>query len=382
LGIYGDKLDTDNSGVFRFVSVRYGGKKIGADNEINAITTGGIGSGTVMEFCEVAFNVDDGFEFFGGRLDTRHLYALYIMDDSFDADEGFRGTHQFWLVVQGNTTVSRSGFAANNTLTGVTFTDTQFDKIAEIDGAESDNSAALPYTNLSINNFTVVSGGTTNNSLQIRLDSRVFLNNVVGANNARLAAAVPLANTALDPIGTIGDVANFHYFFDANAGTSENKNFTDLVAPLTTTASEELVAQVSGAGFYTKNGLDPRIVAGSAASVEDGPVTPGLVQASYAGYGRDNVFLTGWSVADYLDVLPTTNVARPAVSIAGTTNPILSFTSAGASVKYVIERSTDKRTWTPVNSGNTVSGAGTITFTDTTMTFTAGTAIYYRAYAL
>ena len=46
LGIYGNKADGDNSGVFRFVSCRYGGFKIGANNEINAITSGGLGSGS------------------------------------------------------------------------------------------------------------------------------------------------------------------------------------------------------------------------------------------------------------------------------------------------------------------------------------------------
>ncbi len=384
LGIYGNKNDEDNSGVYRFLSVRYGGFKIGANNEINAITCGGMGRGTVMEFDEAAFNVDDGFEFFGGNIDTRHLYSLYIMDDSFDADEGFRGTHQFWTVVQGNTAVARSGYPQNNTLTGVTFTDTQFDKVFEVDGAETDNNAALPYTDFDIYNLNAIAGGTTNNSFSIRLDARVFILNAVGANSARLAASVPLANTALDPIGTIGDVTNFHYFFDGNAATTEQRDFTDLVAPTTTTAIEELASQVAGAGFYTKNGLDPRLAAGSAALVEDGPFPPaGLVRANYAGYQRNNTFLSGWSITDYLEVLPTTNVARPAVSMSASgTNPVISFASAGATVKYVIEKSTDRRIWAPVNGGNTVSGAGTIAFTDTGTALVVGVPAFYRVYAL
>jgi len=380
LGIYGNKTDADNSGVYRFVSCRYGGFKIGGNNEINAITTGGTGSGTVMEFCEVAFNVDDGFEFFGGKMDTRHLYSNYIMDDNFDMDEGYRGTNQFWFILQGNIGVARSGYPVNNTLTGVTFTDTQFDNLFEIDGAEANNNASLPYTNVSVFNLTVLSGGSASSEFTIVQDARVFINNAVGSKLADLAE---LSQTALDPIGTITDVSNFHYFFDANLGTTEDKAFTDLVAPLTTSAIEELSLQVVGDAFYTKNGVDPRLAVGSAALVEDGPLPPaGLVQVNYAGYQRNNTFLSGWSIIDYLDVLPTTNVARPAVTIAGATNPIVSFASAGATIKYVIEKSTDKRTWTPVNGGTPLSAAGTITHTDLTTTLTAGTPVYYRAYAL
>jgi hypothetical protein len=384
LGAYGNKDDNDNSGVYRFVSMRYGGFKIGPNNEINAITTGGLGRGTIIEFCEAAFNVDDGFEFFGGVHDTRHLFSLYIMDDSFDADEGFRGTHQFWAAVQGNTTVPRSGYPQNNTLTGVTFTDTQFDKLFEVDGAEDDNNAALPYTRFDVFNLTMLAGGTTNNSVRFRLDARVELHNVVGGNMARVASDVPQLDIALDPIGTIGDVYNFHYHFDGNLGTDERRNFTDNVAPFTTTAVEETTPQFRGSGFYTKNGLDLRLAPGSAALIEDGTTPAGrnLVQANYAGYMRDNTFLSGWSVAEYLQVLPETNIARPAVSISGTTNPVVSFASAGAGVKYVVEKSTDRRTWTPVNNGNTVSGSGTVSFTDTSTTLTAGVPTFYRVYAL
>lgn len=384
LGIYGNKTDTDNSGVYRFVSVRYGGFRIGPANEINAITCGGIGRNTVLEFAEAVLNVDDGFEFFGGNNDTRHLYANYILDDSFDVDEGFRGTHQFWSIVQGNTATARSGYPENNTPTGVSFTDTQFDNYFEMDGAENNNNAALPYTTVNIFNLTLVGSGTTSSEFTLVQDVRMFLSNAAATNTADLAL---VTQTALDPIGTIADVSNFHYFFDANTGTTENRNFVDLVAPTTTSAIEETSFVIGNGsnvpGVYTRNGLELRLPAGSAARAEDGPLPPaGLVQVNYAGYQRDNLFLSGWSLLDYLDVLPVSNVARPAVTISGTTNPVVNFASAGADVKYVIEKSTDRRIWTPVNSGNTVSGAGTISFTDSSTALTTGVPTFYRAYAL
>lgn len=383
LGIYGNKDDNDNSGVYRFISVRYGGFKIGANNEINAITCGGMGRGTVMEFSEAVLNVDDGFEFFGGTIDTRHLYANYILDDSFDVDEGFRGTHQFWSIVQGNTATARSGYG-NDTPPGTSFTDTQFDNYFEMDGAENNNNSALPYTTVNVYNLTLVGSGTTSSEFTFTNDARVSLRNAAATNTADLAS---LSQTALDPIGTTGDVFNFHYYFDGDTATTENRDFVDLVAPTTTSAIEGTSFVIGNGtarpGVFTKNGLELRLPAGSAARVEDGPMPPpGLVQVNYAGYQRDNLFLSGWSLLHYLEVLPATNVQRPAVAISGTSNPVVSFSSAGAGVKYVIEKSTDRRTWTPVNQGNTLTGAGTINFTDTSTTLTVGTPVFYRAYAL
>ena len=59
---YGGTDPTDSSGLLRYVRVWHGGAVVGADNEINGITFGGVGSGTTVEYCEVAYNADDGFE--------------------------------------------------------------------------------------------------------------------------------------------------------------------------------------------------------------------------------------------------------------------------------------------------------------------------------
>ena len=102
-GIYGggrNPNDDDNSGVFRYVSIRHGGTDIGANNEINGLTMGGVGRGTTIERVEVFYNQDDGFEWFGGTVNTRYLISAFAGDDSFDYDEGFRGKHQFWFSIQ------------------------------------------------------------------------------------------------------------------------------------------------------------------------------------------------------------------------------------------------------------------------------------------
>jgi hypothetical protein len=78
----------------RYVRVWHGGASIAADNEINGITLGGVGSGTTVDHCEVAMNVDDGFEFFGGSVNAKYLSTLYAGDDAFDTDLGYNGKLQ------------------------------------------------------------------------------------------------------------------------------------------------------------------------------------------------------------------------------------------------------------------------------------------------
>jgi hypothetical protein len=99
-GLYGGTDDEDNSGVFRYVSLRYGGTNIGANNEINGLTMGAVGRGTTIEFVEVFNNADDGYEWFGGTVNTRYLVSAFNDDDGFDYDEGFRGKGQFWFLIQ------------------------------------------------------------------------------------------------------------------------------------------------------------------------------------------------------------------------------------------------------------------------------------------
>jgi hypothetical protein len=94
--------DADNSGIVRYTSLRYGGSVIGLNNEINGLTMGAVGSGTTIEYVEVFNNADDGFEWFGGTVNSKHLVSAYNDDDGFDYDEGWRGNNQFWLVYMDN----------------------------------------------------------------------------------------------------------------------------------------------------------------------------------------------------------------------------------------------------------------------------------------
>lgn len=97
---YGGSNDDHDIGTFRFVSIRHTGTQLGNGDEIQGLTLGGVGSGSTIEYVESYASDDDGYEWFGGTVNTKYLIAAWAADDSFDMDEGYRGSNQFWLAVQ------------------------------------------------------------------------------------------------------------------------------------------------------------------------------------------------------------------------------------------------------------------------------------------
>ncbi|HSJ11480.1 MAG TPA: hypothetical protein VK916_02275 [Gillisia sp.] len=101
-GRYGGDDPEDNSGYFQYVSIRHGGALIGSGNEINGLTMGGVGNGTLIDHVEVVGNVDDAFEWFGGTVNSSNLVAYAHGDDGLDIDQSYSGTITNALVIQGN----------------------------------------------------------------------------------------------------------------------------------------------------------------------------------------------------------------------------------------------------------------------------------------
>jgi len=92
--VFGGTDWEDNSGVLKYVVVKYAGYEIAPDNELNGITFGGVGSGTTVDYIQVHANADDGVEFFGGAVNAKHLVLTGNRDDSVDWDNGFKGMLQ------------------------------------------------------------------------------------------------------------------------------------------------------------------------------------------------------------------------------------------------------------------------------------------------
>ena len=89
---FGGTNDADNSGVLKYVRIEYAGIAAMPNSEINALTLGGVGSGTVIENVQTVYANDDAFEFFGGTVNAKNLYAYATADDDFDFDFGYTGT--------------------------------------------------------------------------------------------------------------------------------------------------------------------------------------------------------------------------------------------------------------------------------------------------
>jgi len=100
-GTYGGDDETDNSGVIKYISIRHAGALIGEGNEINGLTLGGVGSGTIIEHVEVVGNLDDGIECFGGSVDITNALVWAQGDDAYDLDQSYSGTISNFVYIAG-----------------------------------------------------------------------------------------------------------------------------------------------------------------------------------------------------------------------------------------------------------------------------------------
>ncbi len=133
-GTYGGTDPADNSGTLQFVLIEYAGKQLGEDNELNGLSLNGVGNGTTIEYVQVLYGNDDGFEMFGGTVNLRYAVSLGNGDDSFDWTYGWTGKGQFW-VAQQDPFDGDSGIEADN---------------------NEDTPDAVPVSNPTIANLTLI----------------------------------------------------------------------------------------------------------------------------------------------------------------------------------------------------------------------------------
>ncbi len=181
LARFGGADDNYNAGRMSYVQLRYSGFVLSANFELQALTTGGIGSATTLDHIQSHNSSDDGAEFFGGVVNMKYYIATGADDDSLDVDTGARMNLQHALLLQ------RPGAG---------------DALMEIDsnGRETDT----PRTDLKVVNFTAIQPQTSANneandraSLLFRGNADVTLYNgiVVSPNNEciRLTGAADTA---------------------------------------------------------------------------------------------------------------------------------------------------------------------------------------------
>ena len=147
----GGDTDSDDQGLVRFLSNRYGGFEVISNKELNAFSMYGVGYNTVVEFVEDWCNKDDSFEFWGGCNTVKYAVSAFCGDDGIDTDTGWVGNIQFVVQIQ-NPADDAAGAVATSRLNV-----DSGDNLSENDGPEG--SGALPKTVATIVNCTFIGRG-------------------------------------------------------------------------------------------------------------------------------------------------------------------------------------------------------------------------------
>lgn len=345
--LFGGSDDADNSGVIRYVSIRYPGNVFAPARELNGLTFGAVGSGTTVEYVEVLNSSDDGFEWWGGNVNTKYLVASFCEDDDFDTDQGYRGTNQFWLGIKPPWQGSSDSRAF------------------ETDGDLNQGATGeLPKSQWVVHNATLIGRGK---------DVTGFGGGV--GWNARDEAAPNIWNSIftefnvgvlIDNDGAVefdsglADLRN-SILDVTTAASSANTNALQLFGEgprLNTVGSAQL-----GTISYTNNAaLNPRPQPGSPALSNVATQGSGLVQTTYRGaFGPDSNWADGWTALSQMGVLaeatPTTpgSVELQAVQEGGSIT-IRFGSETGRS--YQVQSTTDLLNGTWVNDGAPMSGTG------------------------
>jgi hypothetical protein len=182
--IFGGADDAYNAGTMKYVQIRYSGYVLGADKELQALTTEAIGSGTTLDYIQSHNSSDDGAEFFGGVVRFKHYIATGADDDSLDSDTGARASFQYVMLLQ------RPG---------------QGDALMEIDSDNNEDNT--PRQTLHVANFTAIQSQVSSNNEAADKASTLFRGNsdttlvngiIVSPNNEciRMNGSGSLANRA------------------------------------------------------------------------------------------------------------------------------------------------------------------------------------------
>lgn len=278
-GVFGGSDEVDNSGVIRYVSIRHGGTLIGADNEINGLTLGAVGSGTTIEFVEVFANLDDGIEFFGGTVNTKWLVVAFCGDDSFDYDQGFRGKGQFWFTIQD----SDSGDGG------------------EHDG-DIDDDTKTPLSAPVVYNATFIGAGadsgTTRRAFNIRDNAGAFYHNSIFTDFGGRGIDVQDDSAGRVAAGDLDFTNNIWWAFGAGSTPAEIASANALALFTEGDRNNEIVdPQLRGISRTFDGVLDPRPADGSPALSGDLSVpSDGFFSAvSYKGAFGEVNWASSWT---------------------------------------------------------------------------------------
>lgn len=360
----------DSSGVLRYVSIRRAGTVFQPNRELNGLSLAGVGDGTVIEFVETFATADDGFEFFGGTVNTKYLISAFNDDDAFDADQGHNGKHQFWFAIQEPGRKDNGG---------------------ELNGEPNESNAGNPpVSNFQVWNATWIGAGTNTSG------NRGFLIRVYSAprfyNSIFTDFGGPAMRIADDKSGQYATNGVMEFRENLWYGFTRDPIWEDAYSALffqTLAFSNRVVdPRMRGISRTTDGGLDPRPQPGSPAwgpssltPPSDGFFTP----VTYRGAFGEWNWAAGWSFLSASGVLTSEGATPPGVG-----EPVrLEIGRSGAGLRigfqsrpearYQLESRPSLTSGTWEASSEIVTGNGAKLYFDAPM---QGDARYYRVRTL
>ena len=326
--------NAESSGSIQYLSIRHGGFALADGNEINGLTMGGIGSGTVIDHVEVVANADDGFEWFGGTVNTSFLVSAFAADDSFDIDLGHSGSHQFWFALYDSTDGDHAG---------------EWDGVAFNDG-DSDPGDGFGNSSPIITNATFLDAGNSSSTEALRFDD-FFNGTLLDSAIGDFGVDETYDNTS-DGIGSALAVSN-----NVFAG---NNNISPAFSTGNTYDTSLNLVSVSD----SPNGLlDPRPATGSPllSGALDLSGFPNFENVSFRGaFDPDaDLFIAGWTFLAQAGFLPSDDEEVIEVTdceISGA-NFVVTF-EATASTTYNVMTSSDLSDFDTMQGTATTNAAG------------------------
>lgn len=177
----------DSSGELTYMQVRYAGIVFQEDSEVNSFTFQGVGDGTTVHHLQAYRGQDDGFEWFGGTVNQKHLVVTEGGDDCLDHDLGFSGKVQYALCYHGE------GFGEDFGIEGA---------------GNPDNFSAEPLATPIYANLTMVGNGNGDSAFLFKDGSAGQIWNSVATGFPTSCLEFADAPATYDNAGTPGDPVN------------------------------------------------------------------------------------------------------------------------------------------------------------------------------
>ncbi|MFA9212577.1 MAG: T9SS type A sorting domain-containing protein [Candidatus Methylacidiphilales bacterium] len=327
---FGGNNDDDNSGVFSYVRIEFGGFIFSPDKEINGLTMGGVGRQTKIDHVQTSFINDDAFEWFGGTVNCTHLVSYRNLDDDMDTDFGYSGTVQFGLVMR-----DKNIFDAS---TGSTS-----------EGFESDNDPVgtvrtlAPRTNAVFSNFTCVGpyrndltqtiSSKYERGLRIRRNSSLRVFNSVftdynkglqfDGNDCILNARNGM-NNAIDSLNAAA--VKYNVFASIKSNRFVMGNYSSIAGVDSATMFNNMfnAYQAASNGLFVDNittsnyNMDYRPATGSA--LESGANFSDLFIASRTRIGLGSVAITAPNTGDSVEIANLSDVQTATITVGSIAN--------------------------------------------------------------